>query len=422
VDGEVPSFLAEKRLLAFDLQLVMGGTRDRQKIDERLGEIRKGLLDAPQIIMFVEEFQSLFGPGFPDAAEIFRPALLGGKIQCIGACTPEDYKKSLETLPWLGRCFRTVPVFAFDEAKSIAVLQAKKPQYEKFHDVEYTDEVLRLAVHYSRRFFPDSPLLAKATEVLDAAGSRVKLRQALPPDEISEVQKKIKFLVFKMEDAIANHQFEKARSYSDEERKERENLRTLRERYSLDDSITSAVGREDVEAVISRLTGLPIASITEEGDNGKLNAKEHIIAIAAKKSSTVRVFLCHSSKDKPAIRSLYKKLKENQIDVWLDEEKLLPGQDWEYEIGNAVRASHVVIVCLSSHSVTQSGYVQKEIKKVLDVADEQPEGTIYVIPIKLEECEVPNRLRRWHWVNLFEASGFDKLIDALRARAQSLAE
>jgi len=134
----------------------------------------------------------------------------------------------------------------------------------------------------------------------------------------------------------------------------------------------------------------------------------------------LRVFLCHSSGDKPAVRELYQCLCADGIDAWLDEEKLLPGQDWQLEIPKAVRASDVVIVCLSRGSITKAGYVQKEIKFALDVADEQPEGAIFLIPARLEECEVPERLSRWQWVNLHESKGYERLMRALRTRAEAL--
>lgn len=134
----------------------------------------------------------------------------------------------------------------------------------------------------------------------------------------------------------------------------------------------------------------------------------------------LRVFLCHSSSDKPAVRELYQRLKVDGIDPWLDEKKLLPGQDWQLEITRAVRASDLVIVCLSQKSVTKVGFVQKEIKYALDVAEEQPEGSIFIIPLKLEECDVPERLRRWQWVNLFESDGYERLYLTLQVRADEI--
>jgi hypothetical protein len=134
---------------------------------------------------------------------------------------------------------------------------------------------------------------------------------------------------------------------------------------------------------------------------------------------TLKVFLCHSSNDKPQVRELYNKLLADGFDAWLDEEKLLPGQDWDLEIREVVRQTDIVIVCLSNNSVTKKGYAQKEIKIALDVSDEQPEGAIFLIPAKLEDCQVPHRLSKWHWVNLFESNGYDKLRQSLHAQANA---
>jgi CRP-like cAMP-binding protein len=135
----------------------------------------------------------------------------------------------------------------------------------------------------------------------------------------------------------------------------------------------------------------------------------------------LQVFLCHSSGDKPAVRELWERLRiEEGINPWLDEEDLLPGQDWGREIPKAVKASDVVIVCLSRSAISKAGYVQKEIRYALDVAEEQPEGTIFLIPLKLEECDVPERLRRWHWVDAHKPAGYERLMRALRLRASAV--
>ena len=130
------------------------------------------------------------------------------------------------------------------------------------------------------------------------------------------------------------------------------------------------------------------------------------------------MFLCHSSGDKPTVRNLYHQLKKDGFISWFDEESLLPGQDWQLEIPKAVRNSDIVIVCLSKSSITKAGYIQKEIKQALDVADEQPEGTIFIIPLRLEECDVPERLQKWHWVNFFEESGYQRLVRSLNKRIE----
>ena len=132
------------------------------------------------------------------------------------------------------------------------------------------------------------------------------------------------------------------------------------------------------------------------------------------------VFLCHSSTDKPKVRKLYQQLNIEGIAPWLDEEDILPGQDWQQEITKAVRSANVVLVCLSQNSITKTGFVQKEIKHALDIADEQPEGEIFIIPVRLEECNVPDRLSRWQWVNIFEDNGYIRLMKALKMRADNL--
>jgi len=139
-----------------------------------------------------------------------------------------------------------------------------------------------------------------------------------------------------------------------------------------------------------------------------------------KRTSPLRIFLCHSSGDKPAVRNLYQRLSSDGFDPWLDEEKLLPRQEWEVEIAKAVQTSDVVIVCLSHKAINKAGYVHKEIKDALDEAEKQPEGTIYLIPLKLEECDVPERLQRWHWVNLFEEKGYERLMGSLSLRAGTI--
>jgi hypothetical protein len=135
----------------------------------------------------------------------------------------------------------------------------------------------------------------------------------------------------------------------------------------------------------------------------------------------LRVFLCHASGDKPKVRSLYERLKTDRFEPWLDEEDLLPGQQWQVEIPKAVRNADVVLVCLSRHSVTKDGYVQKEIKLALDTADEKVEHTIFLIPARLDDCPLPDRLRSFQAVDLSQEHGYEKLAKALREREISLA-
>jgi TIR domain len=136
----------------------------------------------------------------------------------------------------------------------------------------------------------------------------------------------------------------------------------------------------------------------------------------------LRVFLCHAVEDKPAVRNLYQQLEDCNIDSWLDEKNILPGQDWEYEIRRAVRNVDAVIVCLSHKSINKTGFVHKELKLVLDEAAKRPEGTIFIIPLRLEDCDLPERLKPYQAVDYFVESGFDRVILALKHQSESLKE
>jgi formylglycine-generating enzyme required for sulfatase activity len=137
-------------------------------------------------------------------------------------------------------------------------------------------------------------------------------------------------------------------------------------------------------------------------------------------SRALKIFLCYSSEDKAKVRELYGRLVLNGFDVWFDETRLLPGQDWDLEIRKTVREADVILVFLSNISVSKAGYAQKEIRLALDVADEQPEGAIFLIPLRIENCTVPIRLNKWQWVDLFAMNGYQKLLQALDYRAQSI--
>src|SRR5499433_1806697 len=268
VRGDVPSFLENKRILSLDLSLIVAGTKYRGQFEERLKQIMRELVENPQYIVFIDELHTLVAAGSAegslDAANILEPALSRGEIQCIGATTPAEFRKSIEKDRSLERRFQAVKVPPPSEAEAVSILDGVRDRYEKFHAVAYTDEAVETAVYTSSRYIPDRYLPDKAIDLIDEAGARVKLRQTTLPAELAEIQKRIKFIVHRMENAIANHEFEKARFYSDEERKERENMRQLREKYNLDESSAGVVTKDDIEDVVARWTGVPMTSIKEE--------------------------------------------------------------------------------------------------------------------------------------------------------------
>jgi tRNA A-37 threonylcarbamoyl transferase component Bud32 len=157
--------------------------------------------------------------------------------------------------------------------------------------------------------------------------------------------------------------------------------------------------------------------IASQFGNDLCNALQRGTFLADVPPRPLRVFLCHASVDKDRVRELYQLLVAKHVDAWLDEEKLLPGQEWQLEIAAAVRSSDAIVVCLSEAAISREGFVQKEVRWALDVAEEKPDGTIFIIPVRLEDCTVPIRLRAWQWVDIFDDRGVVRLLEALQARA-----
>ena len=279
-NSNIPSFLADKRILALDLSLIVAGTKYRGQFEERLKTIMKELIEAQNALIFIDELHTLVGAGAAegslDAANILKPALSRGEIQCLGATTPNEYRKTIERDRSLERRFQSVKVSPPGEEDAIKILFGIKDRYEKFHAVTYEDEALNFSVHHSSRYIPDRFLPDKAIDLIDEAGARVKLRQSTLPEEVVDIQKRIKFVVHRMGNAIANHEFEKARFYSEEEQRERENLRLLYQKYNIEETATGRVTRADIEDVVSRWTGVPVTAIKEEESSKLLRIEEEL--------------------------------------------------------------------------------------------------------------------------------------------------
>src|SRR6266478_3755586 len=214
-DGEVPSFLADKRILALDLSLIVAGTKYRGQFEERLKTIMKELMESQNSIIFIDELHTLVGAGSAegslDAANILKPALSRGEIQCIGATTPAEYRKSIEKDRSLERRFQAVKVPPPNEADAIKILFGIKERYEKFHAVTYTDEAINFSVSHSNRYIPDRFLPDKAIDLIDEAGARVKLRETNLPAEILDCQRKLRRHTAAFDRATAERDFERAK-------------------------------------------------------------------------------------------------------------------------------------------------------------------------------------------------------------------
>src|SRR5687767_4578943 len=243
VRGEVPSFLENKRILSLDLSLIVAGTKYRGQFEERLKQIMRELVENPQYIVFIDELHTLVGAGSAegslDAANILKPALSRGEIQCIGATTPAEFRKSIEKDRSLERRFQAVKVPPPSEAEAVSILDGVRERYESFHQVRYTDDALQAAVYQSHRYIPDRFLPDKAIDVIDEAGARVKLRVRREQGNLADWNELNDW---------------SSRSYDGA------SLRATQE----DALVSAEVTRDDVEDVIARWTGIPVNSLKEE--------------------------------------------------------------------------------------------------------------------------------------------------------------
>ncbi len=263
--GDVPERLVNHRLLSLDFSALLVVTRRSGQIAKRLTAFLDGLAEDPPALVYIEELLvSGSLEGSVDIVGVLRPLLSSGQLQCLGAGTPGEYRQAVEKHPWLEQYFQAVEVPPPTEDEAVKILLAIKGRYETFHGVTYADEALKHAVYYSQRFLPQRHLPDKAIDLIDEAGAGAVLRAARLPEDVIDCQKRIKSAANHMENAIANHELVKAQVFGDEERKERENLRLLREKYHLDETATRRVTLEDIEEVVSRWTGVPIATVRQE--------------------------------------------------------------------------------------------------------------------------------------------------------------
>ena len=269
VRGDVPHFLADKRLLALDISLIVAGTKYRGQFEERLKAIMKELTENPGIIVFIDELHTLVGAGSAegslDAANILKPALSRGEIRCIGATTPAEYRKYIEKDRSLERRFLAIRVDPPTESETIRILGGLKERYERFHHVTYTAEALEAAVYQSSRYITDRFLPDKALDLVDEAGARAKLREAGCSTEFSEINKSIRTAVEQMEHATAQKDYERAQFFREQEVLARENLQFVRETFDVRTSGRPVtVGKPDIDEVVSKWTGVPLTSINQD--------------------------------------------------------------------------------------------------------------------------------------------------------------
>lgn len=260
--------LFNKRLVSLDMTSVVAGTKYRGQFEERIKALIKELEDNPNIIVFIDEIHTIIGagstPGSMDAANILKPALARGTIQCIGATTLDEYRTSIEKDGALERRFQKVQVEPTSAVETIQILENIKERYEQHHHVTYTDEAVKACVTLTERYISDRAFPDKAIDALDEVGSRVHLQHAQIPPEIGEKEKELDEVKVKKQTAVQKQNFELAAGYRDKQTQLEAQLEALKDAWINGDSGSrEEVGEKEVADVVATMTGIPVQRIAE---------------------------------------------------------------------------------------------------------------------------------------------------------------
>jgi ATP-dependent Clp protease ATP-binding subunit ClpC len=269
ISGEVPEILAEKRIVVLDLAMMVAGTKYRGQFEERIKAVMNEVRRAENTILFIDELHTLVGAGGAegaiDAANVLKPALARGEIQCIGATTLDEYRKYIEKDSALARRFQEILVDPTSNEDTIAIIKGLRSRYEEHHHVQITDDAVEAAVEYSSRYITGRCLPDKAIDVIDEAGARIRLRTMKRPPDLKEIDEDIERLNKEKEDAVANQDFEKAaslRDQADKFRKKKEQIKKdWREKSQQNEGV---VDEEVIAEVISKMTGVPLTRLSTE--------------------------------------------------------------------------------------------------------------------------------------------------------------
>ena len=278
-EGNVPELLRGKRIVSLDLAGMLAGAKYRGEFEERMKNVMDELKRDRSIILFIDELHTLIGAGAAegaiDAANILKPALARGEIQCIGATTIDEYRKHIEKDAALERRFQPVQVGEPSKEEAVAILKGLRDRYEAHHKVRITDEAIEAAVQLSDRYITDRYLPDKAIDLIDEAASRVRIRSYTTPPDMKELEAKIQQLNKEKEEAIAHQNFERAAQIRDEERAIRADMEAQRKAW--EDRRSTAqrqVGAEEVAQIVASWTHIPVTQLTQDESDRLLHLEE----------------------------------------------------------------------------------------------------------------------------------------------------
>ncbi|MCH8298495.1 MAG: ATP-dependent Clp protease ATP-binding subunit, partial [Chloroflexi bacterium] len=267
--GEVPDTLQGKRLVTLDMGALVAGTKYRGEFEERLKKVIEEIKTAGNCVLFIDEIHTIVGAGAAegavDASNILKPSLARGEIQCIGATTLDDYRKYVERDPALERRLQPVRVEEPSNDDTVAILMGIRSKYEDHHKVDITDEAIRSAATLAQRYIPDRFLPDKAIDLIDEAGSRVRLRGSVTPASVKDAMQVLEQVRKEKDEAIASQQYEEAAELRDRELRQNEDLDTLEKEWQEgENKERRVVTEEDIAEVVSMWTGIPVTRLAEE--------------------------------------------------------------------------------------------------------------------------------------------------------------
>lgn len=279
VNNEVPEILREKRVMTLDMGTVVAGTKYRGEFEDRMKKVMEEIRQAGNVILFIDELHTLIGAGGAegaiDASNILKPSLSRGEIQCIGATTLDEYRKYIEKDAALERRFQPIQVDEPSVEESIQILQGLRDRYEAHHRVKITDEALEAAAKMSHRYISDRFLPDKAIDLIDEAGSKVRLRSYTTPPSLKKMELELEKIRSEKNAAVQSQEFEKAASYRDQEQRLKEELESLQAAWKeKQGKAESKVTEEDIATVVSMWTGVPVSKIAETESVKLLNMEE----------------------------------------------------------------------------------------------------------------------------------------------------
>lgn len=281
VNNEVPEILRDKRVMTLDMGTVVAGTKYRGEFEDRLKKVMDEIRQAGNIILFIDELHTLIGAGGAegaiDASNILKPSLARGELQCIGATTLDEYRKYIEKDAALERRFQPIRVEEPTAEESVQILEGLRDRYEAHHRVSITDEAIKAAVKLSDRYISDRFLPDKAIDLIDEAGSKVRLRSFTTPPNLKELEVKLEDVRKEKDSAVQSQEFEKAASLRDTEQRLREQLeetkKTWKEKQGKENNEVTV---EDIASVVSSWTGIPVSRLAQTEMAKLLNLEDTI--------------------------------------------------------------------------------------------------------------------------------------------------